>query len=193
MRRFLRWAINSAAAVSALLFVAVSVPCVLIPRRCYGVYWSRPSGLLYTLETYAGAVHFEREAMPLDFYKPGLTARQQGTADSLTMYSLHDAGNPGGTPKGILGIRRYSYLQHFVYYPIDGKPAASAQGQYNAAVVPAALLVPMLALLPAVRLWPWLRRRRRIRAGLCLTCGYDLRATPERCPECGAVSKKIES
>lgn len=53
--------------------------------------------------------------------------------------------------------------------------------------VPDWALVLSTGALPALWLLARWRRGRRSSGGYCLTCGYDLRATPERCPECGGV------
>jgi hypothetical protein len=54
------------------------------------------------------------------------------------------------------------------------------------ACVPAPAVLVLVGALPAARV---LRRgRRRDPSGMCASCGYDLRATPARCPECGRAA-----
>jgi hypothetical protein len=56
-------------------------------------------------------------------------------------------------------------------------------------IIVLAVVLAVMAL-PFVWVWNYLRERKRvlrIAEGKCPFCGYDLRESKERCPECGAV------
>ena len=86
------------------------------------------------------------------------------------------------------GTRPRRYLTHVG--PHD-RTSRTIYNRYYWVIVPfhlAALAAGMLPAAVAASRWRHRRRgRARSAAGRCPACGYDLQATPDRCPECGAV------
>jgi hypothetical protein len=76
--------------------------------------------------------------------------------------------------------RRTPGWRHFHY----GRNAANVYQLF----FPHWLPITMFAIPPAFWLAAARRRRNRSRHGLCPSYGYDIRATSDRCPECGSVA-----
>jgi hypothetical protein len=95
-------------------------------------------------------------------------------------YLLHVSGEPSATyplPRRLLGLG---------WGPrVDLPPWITRR---NAIAVPLGYLVVLCGVLPGLRALQSRRKRRRSLIGHCRRCGYDLRATPHRCPECGSLA-----
>lgn len=65
----------------------------------------------------------------------------------------------------------------------------SAGIRYQIISVPCWAAAMVFLVCPGCLAWQRLRCNRTAVSGACSSCGYDLRATPERCPECGTVCR----
>ena len=95
-----------------------------------------------------------------------------------------------------IGVEQYTYTSWMSVN--DGPPVVFTGGSVDdtllevgqlrigySALIVVTLLPPLLWILHRSLLSS--QRMRRKRMGLCIECGFDLRASPERCPECGAA------
>ena len=106
----------------------------------------------------------------------------------------------GGIPTGIVpqfipgnGTYEFGVAGFAAWWrPGSGRTSPGTRG---VVMVPYWSIALVLAVAPWVSVRGLLRRvkqNRRVRAGLCPECGYDLRATPGRCPECGGANSNDE-
>jgi len=173
VRRVIRILLNAAAALSLLLCAGAVVFWVLGQSNSYWAGLRRP--LTYheigvsRSELY---LHARRTTRPNygDSRAPPLWLCQTGPVLDF----VKEMADVGHAP--VAGF--------FCYY-FDAYGDSELQ-----IVLPMAFTVALLAGLPLVAIALDLHRRRRARRGAtnCRSCGYDLRATPDRCPECGTAS-----
>ncbi len=92
----------------------------------------------------------------------------------------------------VLGFGIFAGIPGFILQGAMGPPVR-VRTKVTVAMAPCWALIAIFAVIPAI--WSFARWRDGARrdGGLCEICGYDLRATPERCPECGTVPGKKAS
>lgn len=86
------------------------------------------------------------------------------------------------------GFERRAVPETRFNLPPGPNPPAATAYVITAVYTPLPLWSVFFATPPLLWLCRRLRRRRLIRQGRCRVCGYDLRASPASCPECGTAS-----
>jgi hypothetical protein len=195
MRRLARHLFTFLSAVSLLLCMAV---CVLWVRSYAAKEWltyqkTEPSNRLwwkFTLVSCPGQLYigFGR----VDFNGDGLAERyQDSTRNPEGFWYLRQPPESqwGQFPQGFKPTRADEVLGRlgfqFILSDVHRWPAGALS--FRRAFIPYWFVTMMTVVLPFM--W-WRRRHRRpirVRGHRCVNCGYDLRATPDRCPECGTV------
>jgi len=204
MKPLSRILLNALIALSLLLWVATVVLWVrsysaidqfylrsFVDERQGGreVTWLKQ----YLFESASGRIHVARFQVVQDRWQPGDGKTYRQVMEPQMQDNPFHVATPLGQP-----VRQYLRLstpaEHQWWpfgYHAESDPT-SGKDMWVVAV-PHWATAMLFAAFPAVWGWRRLRRRGRDRVGLCPECGYDLRATPDRCPECGAVPKGIRA
>jgi hypothetical protein len=88
-----------------------------------------------------------------------------------------------------LGINKTEYIAQYTFW--NGQTVTTAiEDHWQISLIWPTLAGIPLPAIAARKVMKNARIRKRRLRGLCAKCGYDLRATPNYCPECGTVPDK---
>jgi hypothetical protein len=115
------------------------------------------------------------------YVRPTVNTLGAEVPDLHTLLNTGEESHAAIIRKGTIAVYRYSWRDPVTrqFYLVSPAPML---------VIPYWVLAIITAALPIVRFGVWWRRWRRHPEGCCSACGYDLRATPQRCPECGTAA-----
>src|SRR3954468_5045323 len=114
--------------------------------------------------------------------KPGWSTICARSASSVMYFA------PPGGPRSSSSFHFSADPRAVAWFPTENGKMVYSTGRGAYVRTPYWVPACLLVITPAGLLVRHIRQRRRSRRGLCVKCGYDLRASPDRCPECGARS-----
>lgn len=182
MRSIIRRLFNVAALVSLLLLAATAVFWARSYRLTERVNWFNAAGAR-TIATGPGHVMVQFSlgdwsSHAATFHGPQYTREPAGGTFNYLLFLCHEAGQRFTNWDG------YGFSWSELYRPSSGiRHVHATAPMWSLATITG--LLPMGALTLGLR--DSRRRARRHGQSCCVACGYDLRATPDRCPECGTV------
>jgi hypothetical protein len=189
MKRLRRWLFNGLALLSLLL-------CVVTIGLWMRSYWrqdampflAKPSSTCF-LADWRGHVELTRQYVVAP-------AMPSGWGASTSTYGYVGVFRQGGGSGGVswdphLIAPGEFYFGHTVDLGYGSISTTQIFHRFDVWAVPFWLIVLVFATPPIFVALRKLKASRRSIRGLCSLCGYDLRATPERCPECETIPKKV--
>jgi hypothetical protein len=175
MGRLRKWVFSFLAALSSLMFIATIAIWVQSEQDYYDFAMNSRYNFLIESMSDEGRIRF---ALTIGLVSGDLgpPTPWQRISNAYMRPGIHGDPQNGLVSVRWVSFQRYSQPGYMIGYAL---------------VIRLWIVALTTSVLPLIWLQKRIVNRRREMTGFCRNCGYDLRATPDRCPECGTIPLKM--